>query len=96
MQRVVGCATKEIKSPSEGSGEVWISCEQAVNNFLAEPFVFTYSQEKEAQCPLADEVENYLYEPGASLLKAGPYRLLGARFGVKNYMQTVIFILPMH
>ena len=63
---------------------MWISCEQAVNNFLAEPFVFTYSQEKEAQCPLADEVENYLYEPGASLLKAGPYRLLGARFGVKK------------
>jgi hypothetical protein len=75
---------KETKSPSEGSGEVWISCEQAVNNFLAEPFVFTYSQEKEAQCPLTDEVENYLYEPGASLLKAGPYRLLGARFGVKK------------
>ena len=25
---------KEIKSPSEGSGEVWISCEQAVNNLL--------------------------------------------------------------
>ena len=75
---------KETKSPSEGSGEVWISCEQAVNNFLTEPFVFTYSQEKEAQCPLAGEVENYLYEPGASLLKAGPYRLLGARFGVKK------------
>ena len=75
---------KETKSPSEGSGEVWVSCEQAVNNFLTEPFVFTYSQEKEAQCPLAGEVENYLYEPGASLLKAGPYRLLGARFGVKK------------
>ena len=75
---------KEAKSPSEGSREVWISCEQAVNNFLAEPFVFTYSQEKEAQCPLTDEVENYLYEPGASLLKAGPYRLLGTRFGVKK------------
>ena len=75
---------KETKSPSEGSGEVWVSCEQAVNNFLTEPFVFTYSQEKKAQCPLAGEVENYLYEPGASLLKAGPYRLLGARFGVKK------------
>ena len=75
---------KTEKSASEALEEVWISCEQAVNNFLAEPFVFTYSQEKEAQCPLADEVENYLYEPGASLLKAGPYRLLGARFGVKK------------
>lgn len=75
---------KPEKSASEASGEVWISCEQAVNNFLAEPFVFTYAQEKEARCPLAEEVGNYLYEPGAALLKAGPYRLLGARFGLQK------------
>lgn len=75
---------KPEKSASEASEEVWISCEQAVNNFLTEPFVFTYAQEKEAQCPLAKEVGNYLYEPGAALLKAGPYRLLGARFGLQK------------
>lgn len=75
---------KPEKSPSEASEEVWISCEQAVNNFLTEPFVFTYAQEKEARCPLAEEVGNYLYEPGAALLKAGPYRLLGARFGLQK------------
>lgn len=75
---------KPEKSASEASGEVWISCEQAVNNFLTEPFVFTYAQEKEARCPLAEEVGNYLYEPGAALLKAGPYRLLGARFGLQK------------
>lgn len=75
---------KPEKSAPEASGEVWISCEQAVNNFLTEPFVFTYAQEKEAQCPLAEEVGNYLYEPGAALLKAGPYRLLGARFGLQK------------
>lgn len=75
---------KPEKSASEASGEVWISCEQAVNNFLTEPFVFTYAQEKEARCPLAKEVGNYLYEPGAALLKAGPYRLLGVRFGLQK------------
>lgn len=75
---------KPEKSAPEASGEVWISCEQAVNNFLTEPFVFTYAQEKEARCPLAEEVGNYLYEPGAALLKAGPYRLLGARFGLQK------------
>lgn len=75
---------KSEKSASEASEEVWISCEQAVNNFLTEPFVFTYAQEKEARCPLAEEVGNYLYEPGAALLKAGPYRLLGARFGLQK------------
>lgn len=75
---------KPEKSASEASEEVCISCEQAVNNFLTEPFVFTYAQEKEARCPLAKEVGNYLYEPGAALLKAGPYRLLGARFGLQK------------
>lgn len=75
---------KPEKSASEASEEVWISCEQAVNNFLTEPFVFTYAQEKEARCLLAEEVGNYLYEPGAALLKAGPYRLLGARFGLQK------------
>ena len=75
---------KPEKSASGASEEVWISCEQAVNNFLTEPFVFTYAQEKEARCPLAKEVGNYLYEPGAALLKAGPYRLLGARFGLQK------------
>lgn len=75
---------KPEKSASEASEEVWISCEQAVNNFLTEPFVFTYAQEKEARCPLAEEVGNYLYEPGAALLKAGPYRLLGVRFGLQK------------
>ena len=75
---------KPEKSAPEASGEVWISCEQAVNNFLTEPFVFTYAQEKEARCPLAEEVGNYLYEPGAALLKAGPYRLLGVRFGLQK------------
>lgn len=75
---------KSEKSASGASEEVGISCEQAVNNFLTEPFVFTYAQEKEAQCPLAEKVGNYLYEPGAALLKAGPYRLLGARFGLQK------------
>lgn len=75
---------KPEKSASGASEELWISCEQAVNNFLTEPFVFTYAQEKEARCPLAKEVGNYLYEPGAALLKAGPYRLLGARFGLQK------------
>lgn len=29
-------------------------------------------------------METYLYEPGAALLKAGPYRLLSQRYGVKK------------
>lgn len=59
-------------------------CEQAVNNLLTTPFSFTLSEERNAVCTWAEEVEDYLYEPGASLLKAGPYRLLSERYGVRK------------
>lgn len=73
------------KAPDEeeaAEGEVIISCEQVVNNSVHQHFQFTFSEEKSAGCPLAESVGNYLYEPGAALLKAGPYRLLATRYGV--------------
>lgn len=75
------------KAPDEGeaaAGEVIISCEQVVNNSVHQHFQFTFSEEKSAGCPLAESVGNYLYEPGAALLKAGPYRLLATRYGVEK------------
>lgn len=75
------------KAPDEGeaaAGEVIISCEQVVNNSVRQHFQFTFSEEKSAGCPLAESVGNYLYEPGAALLKAGPYRLLATRYGVEK------------
>lgn len=77
-----------LKKPSDNTyssdNEVGIFCEQAVNNLLTTPFSFTLSEEKNAACTWAEEVEDYLYEPGASLLKAGPYRLLSERYGVRK------------
>lgn len=64
--------------------EVTISCEQVVNNFPSQHFSFTLSEEKASACPIAEKIQNYLYEPGAALLKAGPYRLLASRFGVEK------------
>lgn len=75
------------KAPDEeeaAAGEVFISCEQVVNNSVHQHFQFTFSEEKSAGCPLAESVGNYLYEPGAALLKAGPYRLLATRYGVEK------------
>lgn len=75
------------KAPDEeetSAGEVIISCEQVVNNSVHQHFQFTFSEEKSAGCPLAESVGNYLYEPGAALLKAGPYRLLATRYGVEK------------
>lgn len=51
---------------------------------LIPPFVFTLSEERNAMCEYADKVETYLYEPGVTLLKAGAYRLLALRYGVKK------------
>ena len=75
------------KAPDEeeaAAGEVIISCEQVVNNSVHQHFQFTFSEEKSAGCPLAESVGNYLYETGAALLKAGPYRLLATRYGVEK------------
>ena len=66
------------------SKEVVISCEQIVNNLLTKPFSFTLEEERNAFCEYADRLGKYLYEPGAALLKAGPYRLLASRYGVKK------------
>lgn len=66
------------------SHEPTIVCEQAVDNFLSEPFRFAYSEEKKAVCPIAVSVGKFLYEPGAALLKAGPYRLLAERYNLKK------------
>ena len=73
-----------LRKSSGDASEPLIYCEQAVDNFLSEPFRFTYSEERESVCPLAVSAGAYLYEPGAALLKAGPYRLLAARYGLKK------------
>lgn len=73
-----------LRKSSGKDQEPTIVCEQASGNRLTTPFHFTCSQERDSVCTLADETEDYLYEPGAALLKAGPWRLLSERFSVKK------------
>lgn len=75
---------KGINEGKSIDNEVVISCEQVVNNFVHQHLDFTISEEKKAVCTLAEKVESYLYEPGAALLKAGAYRILSERYGVKK------------
>ena len=58
------------------SSEIKIHCEKIVNTCGHQHFVFTQEQERTSDCPLASAVEAYLYEPNASILKAGAYRSL--------------------
>lgn len=47
-------------------------------------FAFTQDEENQAESQMAERVEAYLYEPHAALLKAGAYKIVGQRFGVKK------------
>lgn len=46
-------------------------------------FVFSPAEEARAECTYADRPEACLYEPNASVMKAGGYRSLAARYGLK-------------
>lgn len=64
--------------------EIAIHCIELKNNGERSLFCFNRIEEREAQQKLATEVENYLYEPYASVLKAGAYRILTEAFPVKK------------
>lgn len=64
--------------------EIPIHCELIVNTDEHLHFVFTQAQERTSDCPLAAQVEDYLYEPNASILKAGAFRSLTQSYPVKK------------
>ena len=47
-------------------------------------FSFTADEERRAVCPFASSLRTYLYEPNASLLKAGAFRLPAERAGLEK------------
>lgn len=57
-------------------------------NFAAdgqeESFCFTYPEERETKPCLTDTISTYLYEPNASLLKAGAFKCVATRYGLKK------------
>lgn len=47
-------------------------------------FVFTREQEQSSECAYTDALENYLYEPNTSLLKAGAFRSIATAYPIKK------------
>lgn len=47
-------------------------------------FVFTQSEESEAQPEYAQDIEKYLYEPSAAILKAGAFKRVAVHFSLKK------------
>ena len=66
------------------SSDITIYCEHIVNASEHQSFSFTQEQERTSDCPLATEVGAYLYEPNASILKAGAYRSLTQTYACKK------------
>jgi 16S rRNA G966 N2-methylase RsmD len=69
---------------STDSSEIVIHCEQITSTGEHQHYAFTQEQERTSDCPLAAEVGAYLYEPNASILKAGAYRSLTQAYEVKK------------
>ena len=66
------------------SSEIQIHCEQIVNSCEHQHYAFTLLEEHTSECPLAEAVGAYLYEPNASILKAGAYRSLTQAYPVEK------------
>lgn len=72
-------------------------------NFTSAPapqtLVFTRGQEKECTCPCTPQLKSYLYEPNASVLKAGAFRSLSSLYKVEklhpnSHLYTSDSLLP--
>jgi hypothetical protein len=66
------------------SSGVPVHCIHILPSGERQSFVFSQEQERSSDCPLATQVEAYLYEPNASILKAGAYRSLTQSYEVKK------------
>ena len=77
------------------SSDVLIRCKQFVNSYEPQSFSFTKEQERTSDCPLATEVDAFLYEPNASILKAGAYRSLTQTYDVKKlHASSHLYVSP--
>lgn len=73
---------KESLHENNSHDETMINCEQITSNATSQHFSFTFEEEKNAKAIFAEKPGKYLYEPGAAILKAGPFKLLSSRYGV--------------
>ena len=72
---------KEVLLLSGGSGRI-----TAIDLAKKEQaFVFTKEEEQNCSLEIGDwKLDNYLYEPNAAILKAGAYKLVAQRFGLRK------------
>ena len=66
------------------TNEIPIHCVNLLSNGEEQHFCFNKEQENNAACAYTDQPLKYLYEPHASILKAGGYRSIAEQFDLKK------------
>ena len=64
-------------------GEAVIECVN-IKGDKTDTFSFTYTEESAAAINYSPGMCRYLYEPDSSLMKGGPYKLIGERWGIEK------------
>ena len=77
------CKELLILLESTPPAEIPVHCINFTNQ-REQTFVFSREEERDSTCPCTDRIGPYLFEPNASLLKAGAYRLLTSRYPVRK------------
>ena len=80
------CKEILIKIEPGFEGEIKYFCVNFVGNDLksSQSFEFSESSENSAVSTFATTIKRYLYEPNASLMKSGAFKLISQRFGIEK------------
>ena len=80
------CKEILIKIEPGFEGEIKYFCVNFVGNDLksSQSFEFSETSESSAIASFAPTVKRYLYEPNASLMKSGAFKLISQRFGIEK------------
>lgn len=73
-----------LKSDARIEEDIVFHCINMINNGYVDKYIFSQSTENMATISCADDIRAYLYEPNASVLKAGAFKILSIDFGVEK------------
>ena len=80
------CKEILIKIEPGFEGEIKYFCVNFVGNDIksSQSFEFSETSEHSANSEFAPTIKHYLYEPNASLMKSGAFKLISKRFGIEK------------
>ena len=70
-----------------------------IRGMQTDRLLFSPEDEKQAQLTIAADIQQYIYEPNAAIIKAGAFRLIGERYGLQKldtntHLYTSSTLLP--